>query len=100
MKRSVKIALLLAGILVVLGLVLMLVSVFQMGGPDRLEDRLEDYFMTNTVGISVVEKDNGGQSYWEGYESSNIYKVETKNIRSGGDRPLGRGGHSDRRGGQ
>lgn len=82
MKRSVKIALLAAGILIVLGLVLMLVSVFQMGGPDRLEDRLEDYFMTNTVGISVVEKDNNSQSYWEGYESSNIYEVETKNINS------------------
>ena len=80
MKRSVKITLLAAGIMIVLGLVLMLVSVFQMGGPDRLEDQLEDYFMTNTVGISVVEKDNGGQSYWEGYESSNIYEVETKNI--------------------
>lgn len=80
MKRSVKIALIVAGILVVLGLVLMLVSAVAMGGADRLEDRLEDYFMTNTVGISVVEKDNGGQSYWEGYESSNIYEVETKNI--------------------
>ena len=45
MKRSVKIALLAAGILIVLGLVLMLVSVFQMGGPDRLEDQLEDYFL-------------------------------------------------------
>ena len=36
MKRSVKIALIVAGILVVLGLVLMLVSAVAMGGADFL----------------------------------------------------------------
>ncbi len=82
MKRSVKIALLAAGILVVLGLVLMLVAAFALGGPDRLEDRLEDYFENHTVGISVVRKDNADESYWESYESSNVYEVETRNVTS------------------
>lgn len=82
MKRSVKITLLAAGVLIALGLVLMVASLLFGANPDRLEDQLEDYFENNTVGVSVVQKDNADNNYWKGYETSNTYTMTALDINS------------------